>query len=241
MVEQSYPHGTDFEKTEYFASVQQPRDAHSGEMEVTLCTENEIRDLVDRARRGDSEAFGALTATLRERLLAFTTTRLGPELRRRFEPDDVLQDALLRAFESIERFEWRGGDSAFSWIASIVEFRIRDLARPARRRPQVALGPEPPDDEASPSDRLHRFERRERLEDALGRLSPAHERVIRWARIERLTTAQIAERLDRSEGAVRHLLLRALEKLRESYGEATGSLRLADPIGDDAEEVDGDK
>lgn len=142
------------------------------------------------------------------------------------EPEDVLQDALLRAYESIGRFEWRGPDSVFSWFAAIAEFRIRDLSRAARRRPRVPLGVEPVGDEVSPSRHLRREERLERFEEALERLSSDHRTVIRLARIEQLSVGEIVERMGRSPSAVRHLLLRAMEKLRESFGEETESFHL---------------
>jgi len=65
----------------------------------------------------------------------------------------------------------------------------------------------------------------ERLERALGRLSPDHAEVVRLVKIEGLRIRDVAERMGRSETAVKNLLLRALGSLREAFGE-TGSLHL---------------
>ena len=184
------------------------------------------RSQIDRAQRGDREAFDALADAHRERLLAFVRTRLGHGLRTRVEPEDLVQDALLRAFESVARFEWRGPDSLFNWLASIVEFRIRDLSRSARRKPQLPLTIDPAGDEVSPSKNLRREERFDRLETALDRLSGDHREVIRLAHIKKLSLDEIAQRTNRTPGAVRQLLLRALEKMRESFGDETESLHL---------------
>jgi RNA polymerase sigma-70 factor (ECF subfamily) len=191
-----------------------------------MASEDTTRSRIARAREGDRAAFDALAGEHRERLLAFVHKRLGIDLRARIEPEDVVQDALLRAYESIERFEWRGPDSLFNWLATIVEFRIRDLSRAARRRPQVALRADPAGDVLSPSKHLRREERFERLEQALDRLSDDHREVIYLARIENLSLDEIASRTNRTPGAVNQLLLRALEKLRESFGEDTESLHL---------------
>lgn len=202
--------------------------ADKGEMPETMSKENTTESRIARARAGDREAFDALAAEYRGRLLAFARTRLGPDLLARLEPEDLVQDALLRAYESLERFEWRGPESLFSWIASIVEFRIRDVSRAARRQPQLPLEIDPAGDAITGSRRLRREERFERLERALECLSGDHREVIRLACIRKVSVSEIAQHLHRTPGAVRHLLLRALEKLRDSFGEDTESLHLPD-------------
>ena len=191
-----------------------------------MSDEDTTRSQIARAQRGDREAFDALADAHHDRLLAFVRTRLGHSLRTRIEPEDLVQDALLRAFESVARFEWRGPESLFNWLASIVEFRIRDLSRSTRRRPLLLLTIDPEGDAVSPSKNLRREERFERLETALDRLSGDHREVIRLAHINKLSLDEIAQRTDRTPGAVRQLLLRALEKMRESFGDETESLHL---------------
>jgi DNA-directed RNA polymerase specialized sigma24 family protein len=51
--------------------------------------------------------------------------------------------------------------------------------------------------------------------------------VIVLARVEELKIREIAERMERSESAVKNLLLRALRELRQNFGD-TESLRLPD-------------
>ena len=66
----------------------------------------------------------------------------------------------------------------------------------------------------------------DRLELALEGLSDDHRTVIRLARIEKLPVSEIASRMNRSPSAIRHLLLRGMQKLRESFGPETESLHL---------------
>jgi DNA-directed RNA polymerase specialized sigma24 family protein len=47
---------------------------------------------------------------------------MGAEVRGRVEPDDVVQDTIARALESLERFRWEGEDSFLRWLATIAEF-----------------------------------------------------------------------------------------------------------------------
>ena len=58
-------------------------------------------------------------------------------------------------------------------------------------------------------------------------LSPDYQRVIYMSRFEGLKVREIAERMGRSESAVKNLLFKATKKLRESFGD-TESLSLPD-------------
>ena len=73
---------------------------------------------------------------------------------------------------------------------------------------------------------------------ALRTLSTDHQTVLELSRMEGLSIREIAERMDRSESAVKNLLLRATRKLRESFGE-TASLGLDDESPQDKEVGDG--
>ncbi|MBN1419388.1 MAG: sigma-70 region 4 domain-containing protein, partial [Planctomycetes bacterium] len=56
---------------------------------------------------------------------------------------------------------------------------------------------------------------------------PEYREAIRLARIEGLKVKEIAERLGKSPGAVKHLLARGLKELRRRFGE-TESFHLPD-------------
>jgi RNA polymerase sigma-70 factor (ECF subfamily) len=183
------------------------------------------RELVLGAKAGERAAFEALVASSEARLRAFAESRLGAALRSRFSADDVLQETYLRAFVGLERFEWRGQGSFYRWLAAIAELAIREMARTAARLPE-GVEVEAASCDASPSSGLRRDERFERLMAAFEKLSPEHRRVLRLARLEGLPVKAIARRMARSESAVRHLILRALGKLREHFGARTGSFHL---------------
>jgi RNA polymerase sigma-70 factor (ECF subfamily) len=62
----------------------------------------------------------------------------------------------------------------------------------------------------------------ERLERALASLTPEYREVILLSRVEGLSRAEVAVRMQRSEGSVRMLLHRALAALAVELGGATG-------------------
>ena len=152
---------------------------------------------------------------------------MGSHLRRRVEPEDVLQEALVRAFHSIGGFSWKGDDSFIRWLGGIAENVILNLTKKHSPDQNLRLVRDVSSAEVSPSKAMRRDERFRHLENSLDDLSEAHRTVILLARIEGLPIREIAQRMERSETAVKNLLLRALKSLKSSFGD-TESLGLPD-------------
>lgn len=188
---------------------------------------DEHLQLIERARSGDREAFEALLSPLRESLLERIRLRTGPALRGKIEPDDVLQETQLRALRSIGKFRWQGEESFRAWLEGIaVNFILHSAKTHARRREfQIVRDPHAP--AVTPSRQERRHERFDRLKKSIQALSPDHRTVIQLSRIEGLKVREIAERMGRSESAVKNLLFKATKKLRQSFGD-TESLNLPD-------------
>lgn len=197
-------------------------------------------ELVQKAQAGDREAFELLVSRYEDRLEALVHLRLGPRLRLRVEPEDVLQEIWKRAFESIGKFVWIDERSVFRWLGGIGEHVILSEARCARTRKRDGARNVPLRDagehafnvenqlvakDSSPSRGARREERFERLEAALNSLTGDYREVIILAQIRGLSRKEIGERMGRSADAVSMLLLRALRELKKVFGE-TDSLRL---------------
>ncbi|GHJ08292.1 ECF RNA polymerase sigma factor SigG [Micromonospora humidisoli] len=89
-----------------------------------------------RARGGDDAAFTALVAPLRPELHAHCYRMLGSP----HDADDALQEALLRAWRSLPRFE--GRSSLRTWLYTVATRTCLDLATGRGRRAlPVDLGP----------------------------------------------------------------------------------------------------
>lgn len=189
--------------------------------------ETRAREKVERARNGDSQAFAELFEPLRQQLLAAIRRRLSPEIRQRIDPEDVLQDTFVRGLHSFTRFEWQGEESLRRWLESIATHVTLDVVRHQGRRKTLRLDHDMMGDGAPPSRAMRRQERRERLQNSLRTLSPDHRMVLELSRMQELSIREIAERMGRTESAVKNLLLRATRKLRESFGD-TASLGLDD-------------
>lgn len=196
--------------------------------------DNTTRGLVAKARAGDRKAFDELVARYERRLRETLEPRIGRQARGKTDLDDVLQETFLRAFESIVHFRWRDERGFVRWLLSIAENRIRDALKGPRGKEVLELRDRPSPESAAASRLLRRGERFDRLKGALSRLSADHQEVILLCRIEGLKVREAAERMGRSENAVKNLLLRALRELKSSFGD-TESLHLPDrTLGSDA-------
>jgi RNA polymerase sigma-70 factor (ECF subfamily) len=183
------------------------------------------RELAARAAAGDRAAFEVLVADCRDALEAFIRGRLG-KLKGAVSADDVLQETFLRALRSMGRFEYREKGAVLRWLRGIAVNVIREIASRHRPEPPIALEDlEAPAAHVSPSRRLQREERLSRLEAALKTLSPDHRRVLELVRLDGLSITDAARRMRRTPNATSNLLLRALRKLRERFGD-TESLGL---------------
>lgn len=206
-------------------------------MYTIMPDETRAREKVERARNGDSQAFAELFEPLRQQLLATIRRRLSPAIRQRIDPEDVLQDTFVRGLHSFSRFEWQGEDSLRRWLEAIATHVTLDVVRYQGRRKTLRLDRDLKGDGVPPSRAMRRQERRERLQNSLQTLSPDHRMVLELSRMQELSIREIAERMGRTESAVKNLLLRATRKLRESFGD-TASLGLDD--GSSQEKGDGD-
>ena len=193
--------------------------------------------LIARARGGDREAFDQLHVLSREAVEAAVRLQAGGLLRVRVEVEDLVQETFLRAFRSLAGFRGEGEASFRSWLGTIAGHVVQDQARKLRAKKgdvlrEVSLDAEVagPGGERfsledalrasadSPSQALRRDERFERLKKVLATLRPDHSRVIYLARVEGLPMKEVARQMGRTPEAASMLLLRALLKLKEAFG-----------------------
>lgn len=160
----------------------------------------------------------------------------GRALLRRLELDDLVQEALLRAWAAREHWPaWEPGDPGLArWLAVIVRRVSIDAARSCRaaKRAGRVLPLELGDFSSSaagarelaaatagPATRAGQQETRLELEQGFQRLSGEHRRVLALRQFGGLSAAEAAVRLGRSEVAVHSLYRRALQAWqREARG-----------------------
>src|SRR4051812_3378491 len=212
------------------------------------------RDLLEAARRGDEGAFGRLVEPYRGQLHAHCYRMLGSV----HDAEDSLQDALLRAWKGLGRFE--GRSSLRSWLYTIATNTCLNAiaARPKRVLP-VDYGPafdphtppgepvvesvwiEPyPDEmlgiEDGPAAPEARYEQREAVElafvAALQYLPPNQRAVLILREVLGFSAKEVAESLDTTVASVNSALQRARAAVDERVPEQTQQATLRS-LGDD--------
>lgn len=144
-------------------------------------------------------------------------------LRRHELADEVAQEAFLRAFETLGRFDL--GRPFGPWICRIAaNLAINHVRSPiAREQPLPEAAPEPPSSAPGPLERLLDGEARAVLDRALGEL-PAEQRAVFTLRVDgELSYREIAETLGIEMGTVMSRLARARERLRAALAPYLGT------------------
>jgi RNA polymerase sigma-70 factor (ECF subfamily) len=172
-------------------------------------------ELVERAKRGDEEAYGEL---VREHQgIAFRTAYLVAGSAA--DAEDAAQDAFVKAYRALGRF--RRGAPFRPWLLQIVANEARNRRRSSGRRAALALraGEEGSSGDAAPSPEgaLLAGEERESLLAAVNALREEERLVIACRYFLELSEEETAAALDIRLGTVKSRTSRALEHLRESY------------------------
>src|SRR5690606_4197390 len=95
-------------------------------------SDEDFRDttfLVYAAKAGDRLALDDLFRRYLPIVRQIVAVRMGMRLRQLTESDDLVQDALLRVFHGIERFDQRSEGGFRHWLARCVERELIDAAR----------------------------------------------------------------------------------------------------------------
>jgi RNA polymerase sigma-70 factor (ECF subfamily) len=161
--------------------------------------------LVDRARRGDADAFGRLYEIHLDRIYRYVYYRVGSSS----EAEDLTEHVFLKAWEAIARYESRGLPFA-AWLYRMAHNAVIDHYR--ARRPTTSIDEtfDLEDERQNPVASAEAFFDREELKVAIGRLNPDQQTVILLRFTEGLSHAEVGKILGKSEGAVRVIQHRAL-------------------------------
>ena len=148
---------------------------------------------------------------------------LDPRLWSRCDPEDLVQEALAKAHEAREGFRGQTQAEQKAWLRRILFNLIQNTLRSIRPEPSLNaileqastnLGSLVKAQDSTPSERAHRNDMAERLEEALETLSPRQQLAVTLKYFHRCSQAEICQYLQTSGPAVAGLLHRALAHLR---------------------------
>jgi RNA polymerase sigma-70 factor, ECF subfamily len=178
------------------------------------------RELVQRCQAGDSSAFNDLATRYWSKVFMIVYGMVQNEQ----DAWDLTQESFLKAWRSIHQF--KGQSLFYSWLYRIaINVTIGTLRRkgvhgeadfddqiaprnvdPASRTTPLATPP--------PYRKLEQNEIRQRIDEAIGKLSPEHRAVFLMKELEDFQYNEIAEILDCSIGTVMSRLFYARKKLQ---------------------------
>ena len=171
-------------------------------IEHVAVTDDE-RSLIEAAQ-ADPARFAELYDRHVDRVYAYISRRTGS----RTVAEDITSAVFEQALTHLPRFEWRGVPFA-AWL-----FRMAANAIADHWKGQGRDAHDPPGD--VPDEREHQeLERRVELFQLVDRLPDTQRQVIHMRFVEGRSIREVAAALDRSEGAVKQLQLRALDALRK--------------------------
>jgi RNA polymerase sigma-70 factor (ECF subfamily) len=201
--------------------------------------------LLGRVADGDGRGWGQLLARHEARLRRMIAFRLDPRLQGRVDPDDVLQEVYLAAFQGLDGYLRQPAMPLFLWLRGIAGNKLLELhrhhlgtpMRDARREVSLYRGALPQATSAAlaarllgrltrPSEAAVRAEAKLRLQEALNAMDPVDREVLALRHFEHLSNAEAAEVLGIREAAAGKRYLRALERLRAVLARLPGGLDL---------------
>ncbi|MDA8745833.1 sigma-70 family RNA polymerase sigma factor [Rubripirellula amarantea] len=192
--------------------------------------------LLQLAREGNASAIEDLFACYQHYLRLLAHSGLSSKVKTRVTVSDVIQETFLHAFEAFEQFRGASTGEFVAWIRSILVSRIADAhekhlhaaRRDVRRevsidtiqanlsRSSMGLETIARDHlQKSPGSIVSQQEHAILVADAIGELPVDYQQVIVMRHFDGLSFEDIAERMDRSSGAIRMVWLRAIQKMKQ--------------------------
>jgi RNA polymerase sigma-70 factor (ECF subfamily) len=191
--------------------------------------------LIDLCRKGETAAREALFDRYRHYLRVLAQAQVGRHLRGKCDPSDLVQQTLLEAHRDFQDFAGTHEAELLGWLRRILAHNLfnearrfaaqqRDAAREVSLEQvqagvdesSLALGRGLAGSVPAPSQIAAEREAAVRLADTLAQLPVDYQTVLVLRVFEGLSAEEVAQRMQRTAGAVRMLQMRALAALRES-------------------------
>jgi RNA polymerase sigma-70 factor (ECF subfamily) len=174
-------------------------------------------ELVERAK-ADPDAFALLYERHVRSVYAFALSRVHDV----HSAEDVTSQTFLKALRGLPRYEYRGAPFR-SWLLRIAANLVVDLRRAPHAEVPLLRHPAGTDldeeiqvvDEQAEQD-IAAWEQAEAFSRLIAELTSEQRTAVQLRFVDGLQIAGIAEKMSRSEGSVKMLLMRALQNLRRT-------------------------
>lgn len=182
--------------------------------------------LIRRVQAGDQDAAAMLFERYSPRVKQIVALRLGRPVSALADQDDIVQEALLRAYRAIERFDTFSPGTFHGYLARCVRSAIVDERRRAAARRSVSefdLGASLfPSAEPTPSRVAQGRELNELIERSLLALSDRHRNVLILRALQGMSYDEIAKALQVTRESARVICHHARRRLEEEISRRGG-------------------
>jgi RNA polymerase sigma-70 factor (ECF subfamily) len=183
------------------------------QMDARAQQRTEDDDLIREAQRGQRAAFDALVRRYDQSVLRLALHMLGNEQ----DAQDVHQEAFIKAYRHLGNFRFEC--SFYTWLYRIVTNLCLDQLRRRKSRREDLANITDDRAMANPARELERKVMNERIQSALGKLTPRERTVFELKHYQGLKLRTIGEMLNTTEETAKNTLFRATRKLRANLAE----------------------
>jgi RNA polymerase sigma-70 factor, ECF subfamily len=176
-------------------------------------TGDEPWQLVKAAQEGDTDAFGVLYDQYVDMVFRYVLFRVGGD---RAFAEDVTSETFLRALRSIGSVSYQGRDVG-AWFVTIARNIVFDHVKSSRYRLEVTTAElqDNREETSGPEQEVMTEATNAELLRCVSQLGDDQQECIRLRFIEGKSVSEVAELMDRNEGAVKALQHRAVRRLAQ--------------------------
>jgi len=199
---------------------------------MTEKEESIIFALLNQAREGDELARDQLFEKCRAYVGFMARSQMENWMNAKIDASDLIQQTMMDAHQGFDQFRGKSEAEWIGWLKKILQHNAVDFCRKykgtekrnANREVSFAQSQsqslfrgaaEPDANEETPSEVIMRKENEILLADALSKLPDDYQEVVYLRNMQQQPFKEIAEKMDRSQGAVQMLWLRAIKQLQE--------------------------
>jgi len=172
-----------------------------------------IERLVEAAKDGDPEAFGALFDHFYGPVYRYVAARVG----RPSDAEDLAQLVFVKALEALPRYELRGVPFG-GWLFRLARNVVIDHVRTRREHVTLDIIVQQSTEDDGPDELAALRQDMDSVAFALRRLTPEQREAIQLRFFAGLSAKEAAIAMGRQEGTVRGLQFRAIAALRRELG-----------------------
>ncbi|MEM7557670.1 MAG: sigma-70 family RNA polymerase sigma factor [Planctomycetota bacterium] len=196
--------------------------------------DEQMRNLIAKARDGCAESQNELLSGLRSYLLFVAENKMESKLRAKAGKSDAVQQTMMQVAQKLGDFRGDNRAQLFAWVREILDNEVKQIRRSYQTEKrnvarEVAVEPDNSHEAGidlsaqllTPQSAALLKEETQAIQAAIASLPEDYRQVIELRNWQKLSFAEIGKEMDRSENAVTKLWFRALVRLEQVMGESS--------------------